>query len=215
MAGQFDTVLLPRLKKVVYSKAWKNGRPVARKGISHFIRYVRLESYEDALGNIEFTQSALRLPFADYGIRYMLGAETSRSATLLNVEKLSQPFDYMLSVRANGRTGPCVVDLPETFNFLIGLRVRTRRALYRDHEGDRHRYLVLRGRTTGGQETVVIWRGIEDWGPEDYEREREWVQQQGLTEGADVVYVNGDSAIDGARSLDPEFRRRMFEEVAA
>ena len=107
------------------------------------------------------------------------------------------------------------MDLPETFNFLIGLRVRTRRASYRNHGGDRLRCLVLRGRTTGDQETVVIWRTIEDWEPEDYEREREWVEEQGLTGDADVVYVNGDSAIEGARSLDPEFKRRMFEPVAS
>lgn len=68
---------------------------------------------------------------------------------------------------------------------------------------------------SGGQETVVIWRGIEGWKPEDYAREREWVQQQELIEGADVVYVNGDSVIEGACSLDPEFKHRMFEGVTA
>ena len=200
---------------------WRNGRPVAlpaagaNKEGPRVVRYLRLESYEDVLGNLEFRTERRRLPFGDYEIKYMLERETRDSHTLLNGNRLSRPFDYTLSIRTNGRSERRPVDLPETFNFLVGPRVRTRRALCRDHEGDRHRYLVLRGRTTGGQEAVVIWRGIEDWGPKDYEREREWVQQQGLTEGADVVYVNGDSAIDGARSLDPEFRRRMFEEVAA
>ena len=154
------------------------------------------------------------MPFDDYELRYLLTAETRSSNTLLNTEKLSQPFDYTLSIRTNGRAERRTVDLPETFNFLIGLRVRTRRAPYRNHEGYEHRYLVLRGRTTDGQEMVVIWREIEGWAPEDFEREWPWVQQQGLTEGAEVVYVNGDSAIDGACSLDPEFKRRMFGEAA-
>ncbi len=36
-----------------------------------------------------------------------------------------------------------------------------------------------------------------------------------LNHKRDVIYVNGDSSIDGAQSLDCEFKRRMFEEVAA
>ena len=216
----FDTVLMPRIKKVMFAPKWRNGRPEATATAEEaargprLLQCVRIESYEDTLRNIEFTQSAPRLPFADYEIRYMLSTETRSSNTLLNVEKLSQPFDYTLSVRTNGRTERRIVDLPETFNFLIGLRVRTRLALYREKDDGKHRYLVLRGKTQAGEETAVIWRNIEGWTAEDFEHEWEWVKQEELTEGAEVVYVNGDSVIEGACSLDPEFRHRMFEEVA-
>ena len=216
----FDDVLMQRVKKVVYAPEWESGKPHRRPTVQEIertprlVRYVRIESYDDALENVTFAEGAPRLPFDDYEIRYMLATETRGSKTMLDVSRLSRPFAYTLSVRTSGRSEQRAVDLPETFNFLIGLRVRTRRVLHRDHNGDKHRYLILRGTITGGQETVVIWRGIEDWGPEDYDREREWVQEQGLTEGADLVYVNGDSVIDGACSLDPEFKRRMFEEVA-
>ncbi|KUK10380.1 MAG: Adenine-specific DNA methylase [Clostridia bacterium 41_269] len=50
MADYFDTVLLPRIKKVIFSDQWKDGRAQENgKGISHFIKYFRLEQYEDVL----------------------------------------------------------------------------------------------------------------------------------------------------------------------
>lgn len=50
MADYFDTVLLPRIKKVVFSDKWKDGKAEENgKGISHFVKYFRLEQYEDVL----------------------------------------------------------------------------------------------------------------------------------------------------------------------
>jgi len=50
MGDYFHTVLLPRIKKVVFSDKWKDGKaqPDGR-GISHFVKYFRLEQYEEAL----------------------------------------------------------------------------------------------------------------------------------------------------------------------
>jgi len=48
---------------------------------------------------------------------------------------------------------------------------------------------------------------------EDYEREAAFVAEQNLTAGADEIYVNGDSRIPGARSLDPIFKERMLAPV--
>lgn len=46
----FHTVILPRVKKVVFSDKWKDGktRPDG-KGVSHFCKYFALEQYEDTL----------------------------------------------------------------------------------------------------------------------------------------------------------------------
>ena len=44
-------------------------------------------------------------------------------------------------------------------------------------------------------------------------RDKEFVAEQKLTEGADEVYVNGDSFIREARALEPVFKRRMFAEM--
>jgi len=49
MADYFDTVLLPRIKKVVFSDKWKAGKAQEGQGISHFCKYYHLEQYEDTL----------------------------------------------------------------------------------------------------------------------------------------------------------------------
>ena len=54
MEDYFHTVLLPRIKKVVYSKDWKDGKPVSRDGISHFFKYYTLEQYEETLRNARY-----------------------------------------------------------------------------------------------------------------------------------------------------------------
>lgn len=46
----FHTVILPRIKKVVFSDKWKDGKAQAEgKGASHFCKYFVLEQYEDTL----------------------------------------------------------------------------------------------------------------------------------------------------------------------
>ena len=46
----FHTVILPRVKKVVFSDKWKDGKAQKDgKGVSHFCKYFALEQYEDTL----------------------------------------------------------------------------------------------------------------------------------------------------------------------
>ncbi len=64
MADYFDTVLLPRVKKVAFSDAWKDG--VAQQGgqgMSHFVKYYKLEQYEDVLRQARYVEDAA--PFDD------------------------------------------------------------------------------------------------------------------------------------------------------
>jgi adenine-specific DNA-methyltransferase len=211
MGEYFETVLKPCIQKVIYSKDWRDGKPVSREGTSHAFKYMKLESYEDALDNVAFTheregQEALELYGDEYLLRYMLDFETRGSETLLNVEKLAAPFRYTLRLRDGGETREVPVDLPETFVYLLGLRVRSRK-VYRD--GGR-RYLVYRGQAPEQGEVVVIWRDVEGWDEEDFERDKDFVRENNLTEGADEIFVNGDSFIPEARSLEGVFKRRML-----
>ncbi|MBW2742259.1 MAG: site-specific DNA-methyltransferase [Deltaproteobacteria bacterium] len=57
MGDYFDTILKPRIQKVIYSKDWKNGKPVSREGSSHMFKYICLESYEDTLNNLELKRT--------------------------------------------------------------------------------------------------------------------------------------------------------------
>ncbi len=145
MGDYFDTVLLPRLKKVTYAPEWKDGKPKrlataeeAERG-PRIMKVVRLESYEDALNNLEpqrtETQAQLLLaPEAQgpdglkeqYVLRYMLDVETRGSQSLLNLQAFADPTAYSLKVKRPGsdESREVNVDLLETFNWLIGLTVR-------------------------------------------------------------------------------------------
>jgi len=221
MGRHLATVVVPRLKKITFCPDWQDGRPsrvIASREAERsprVIKYIRLESYEDALDSIQFDERAGLLNLEDridgYLLKYMLKWETKDSETLLNPAKLVSPFDYRLRVQANGDTVDQAVDLPETFNYLLGLKVRTRR-VYMD--GDR-RYLVFRGETreAPGRSTVVIWRDTSDWGEADLKRDKSFVAENRIMANADAAYVNGLSAIVGARSIEPLFKERMFADV--
>jgi len=140
----------------------------------------------------------------------MLKWETRASETLLNVEKLARPFHYKLHIHANGQTRQKQVDIPETFNYLLGLHVQTRRV----YDDGGRRYLVYRGRIDH-RSIAVIWRETEGWQKADFERDKKFVAEQKLTEGADEIFVNGDSFIPGGRALEPVFKARMFAPVEA
>ena len=222
MGDYFDTVLLPRIKKVTFSPEWEEGRPERSATPEEadrsprIIRYMRLESYEDALDSIGFSEDARRLKLEGsidgYLLKYMLKWETKESETLLNAAKLNRPFDYRLRVHAQGEVRERTADVAETFNYLLGLKVQSRR-VYSD---DGRRYLVFRGETreSPGRNVAVIWRETEGWTQEDFARDRDFVAEQSLAGSADVVYVNGDSCIPGARAIEPLFKDRMFAGVA-
>lgn len=129
----FDEAIIPRIKKSTYSSKWKNGKPVARDGISHCFKYLHLESYEDTLNNlllppnpavdIENPQNSDLA--RDYLLKYWLDFETAGSPSLLNVRQFADPTAYRLKVKQPGSKAQVekTVDLIETFNWLIGLHV--------------------------------------------------------------------------------------------
>lgn len=145
MGDYFDTVLLPRIKKVTFTPEWKDGKPkrVATpeeaERSPRIVKVVRLESYEDALNNLETRRTGtqqLLLGAAEaqgtdgfkeqYILRYMLDVETRGSQSLLNVQAFTDPTAYKLKVKRPGsdESREVNVDLLETFNWLIGLTVR-------------------------------------------------------------------------------------------
>ncbi len=219
MGEYFDIVLLPRIKKVAFAPEWKDGKPKRKatpeeaERSPRIVKYIRLESYEDALDSIELDETVQSMKryeeaFGDYyKIEYMLEREASDNKTLLNVEKLRSPFCYRVRFRADGQTRERPVDLPETFNYLLGLKVQTRR-VYAD--GERH-YLVYRGETRDapGQEVAIIWRATDGWTQADFERDRQFVAEHKLAAGVAVVYVNGDSHIPHATAIEPLFKERI------
>jgi adenine-specific DNA-methyltransferase len=165
MGAHFDTVLLPRIKKVVYSPDWRNGLPTDRTAsVSQFLKYIRLESYEDALNNLEFNRTPVQesLLYAhdakgvdgfkeQYLLRYMLDVDTRGSQSLLNLQAFQDPTSYKLKVKRPGSDESCEVnvDLLETFNWLIGLTVThiaSPQCVTADFERDSEKRLRVKGR---------------------------------------------------------------------
>ena len=62
MGEHFNTIILPRIKKVAFHSKWKDGKPVfenGEAGISHFVKYYELEQYEDALRRARYADADL------------------------------------------------------------------------------------------------------------------------------------------------------------
>ncbi|MBO8043998.1 site-specific DNA-methyltransferase, partial [Pseudomonas aeruginosa] len=102
----FETVLKPRIQKVVFSADWAGGKPTSSEaGISHCFKAIKLESYEDTLNNLQLRRTSAQgdllntLPQqanADYLLNYLLDVESRGS--LLSVDDFKKPFDYTLNV---------------------------------------------------------------------------------------------------------------------
>ena len=144
MGDYFDTVLLPRIKKVTFTPEWKKGKPERLATQEEFVRgprivkIIRLESYEDALNNLELKRTQEQQSLLDvaeaqgpdrlreqYMLRYMLEVEARGSRSLLNIAAFNDPTAYTLKVKRPGsdESREVNVDLIETFNWLIGLTV--------------------------------------------------------------------------------------------
>jgi len=218
MGDYFDFVLLPRIKKIAFAPEWKDGKPKRMASPEEversprIVKYIRMESYEDALDSIKFDQGSEQWSIAEstdeYLLKYILHWETKGCETLLNAPKLASPFTYRLQVHVNGEKQERAVDVAETFNYLLGLKVRKRDV----YNNTGQRYLVFRGETRNapGHQVAVIWRETEDWTEEDFARDRDFVAQNNLSGNADSVYINGDSTIPGAKPIEPVFKDRMF-----
>lgn len=231
----FDSLLLPRLKKVAYAPEWKGGKP---KRLATFeeaqrsprlFKIIRLESYEDTLNNLRLRRSTAQgdllntLPQQakeDYLLNYLLDVESRDS--LLSVEDFKKPFDYTLNVAVDsaGAFEPRKIDLVETFNFLIGLRVK-----HIDAQPQRG-FVTVTGTLPSGESCLVLWRDCDVL---DYEGIGKLCDKLAINPADnefDVVYINGDHNIptqleqtkeEGGftrkltlRQIEPEFLERMF-----
>lgn len=226
----FDTVVKPRILKVVYSADWKDGKPTTPEtGISHCFKVIKLESYEDTLNNLQLRRTSAQgdllntLPQQakdDYLLNYLLDVESRGS--LLSVDDFKKPFDYTLNVAVDtaGAFEPRKIDLVETFNYLIGLRVKHIESNIQ--EG----FVRVEGTLPSGETALVIWRDCEKIDYDKLKRYGNRFDLEGENNPFDVIYINGDhnmpaiySPTEGEegqawtrkiRQIEPEFLERMF-----
>lgn len=223
MGEYFDTVLKPRIQKVVYSKDWKDGKPVSREGISHMFKYMRLEGYDDTLDNLvahrtDGQQKTLEKMGAqareDYMLSYSLDIETKASDSLLNIDRFTDPFNYTLKIRKDNELKDQKIDLAETFNYLIGLYVEQVETI--------RGFKVVRGKLRTGEKTLVIWRNTKEKSNVALDEFFKKQKYNTLDFEFDLIFVNGDNNLENlkvaedkwkVRLIEEEFKKRMFEQA--
>ena len=217
----FDALPLTRMKLVLFGEKggvsdveeWKGGG---------FFKYIRLESYEDTLDSLKVTPRSSEQEelltgnpalAEDYRLRYALGEETAGSACLLG-KHFTDPFAYTLSVVRDGVRREVSVDLLETFNYLIGLRVESRQRI----DG----VLALTGMDAGGKRCLILWRNLNEM--DNTALEAWFVRHRPKFGPLDLIYVNGDHTLNALRereealtwtahTTEPIFRELTFEEA--
>lgn len=234
MGEYFDSVTKPRIKKCVYASEWKDGKPQQRDGgISQIIKYMRLESYEDALSNIELSDDGGRLAALlgeDYLIHYMVDLESRDS--LLDVESFSNPFAYTMKITEKNECKERSIDLCETFNYLIGLTVTSQSAisyfLSKPAEtpayegavdlvsdmGGQYAFRQIEGTLPDGRRALVIWRTVtEDVVASNAALDAYFTtyRKNAQDRKYDVIFVNGDSNLENLRGNSEGWKVQVTE----
>lgn len=224
MGDHFWTVVMPRMKKVLfYDKSGISKEKDVKERYNEnkaggFFKYQILEQYEDMLDNLEINtleKEQMELEFGDkYLLRYFLEYETKDNPSLLNIDKLQSPFSYKLKVNLEevGEPEEMVVDLPETFNYLLGIKVKKVKV-----RNSGRKYLFIEGEKDK-QEIAIIWREYDaNWKEKDYEEDKKFIREELKEWTPQVVYINGQSILTPVfedfradiRSIESEFKRLM------
>lgn len=105
--------------------------------------------------------------------------------------KFSSPFDFKLKVAIDsaGAYEERSIDLVETFNYLIGLRVK--HIDVQPVVG----FVAVTGFLPTGERTLVLWRDVERLDYEKLNRVCEKLMINPADSEFDVVYINGDHNI--------------------
>jgi adenine-specific DNA-methyltransferase len=229
MAGHFDTTILPRLERIIWTPAWKDGRAERLASddeasrASRLVKVLRLESYEDALHNLTASDTqgrsdvraaayAATVGAEAYRLHYLARLPLAESASMLQMDKLEHPFNYTLEILTDDGPQTQTVDLVETFNYLLGLDVQRleRWENAKDKvQGRPRRYRIVKGRERRGKRVLVVWRDMTGLDPKV---EREFLEARLKREEAfDRLLINGDSATPGFESLDGLFKQLMTD----
>ena len=221
-------ISLARLRKVIFSSNWKEGKALDRNtGSPHILKIQKIEGYEDVLNNLEVSRPQQTADLfdmmsedttSDYILNYMLEKESKES--LLSTDDFKKPFDYKMSIAADsaGASEEKKIDLVETFNYLIGLHVNA-------FESNIERgYVRIEGKLPSGERALILWRDCEKIQYDDFTKFANRFDLFAKQKTFDVIYVNGDHNLPTAftndegevtrtlklRQIEPEFLEQMF-----
>jgi adenine-specific DNA-methyltransferase len=125
MGGYFDTVLLPRVKKVVFSDKWKDGKAQPDgKGTGHFVKYYQLEQYEDVLRRARYEDAEPLFVQADPYSQYVFLRDSKMLDNARTGEKVVELDPEKDEIRVDLSKLYKNIDLAETLSCITGKWIR-------------------------------------------------------------------------------------------
>ena len=123
MGDYFESTLKERIRRVMFSKNWKKGKPNENKridGTVGIVKYQCLEQYEDVLNNLTTIppndNTEIELP-----VKYLYRPEEQQIRLMMDMRA---PFSNRITYGKDSTEG--FVDVLETYCYLKGLRIQRR-----------------------------------------------------------------------------------------
>lgn len=174
MGDYFQKTLKERIRRVMFSENWKDGKPDSKKkidGTVGIVKYQRLEQYEDVLNNL-MTSTPNYDPKTEVPVKYLYRPEEQQLRLMIDMRF---PFSNRITYGKDNTEG--FVDTLETYCYLKGLAIHRR---LRFDLNDRV-YRVVQSGTR-----LVVFRNI----PED------------IDDTAQLLEILEDERLEGVTQLD-------------
>ena len=163
MGDYFEKTLKERIRRVMFSENWKNGKPDKKKidGTVGIIKYQRLEQYEDVLNNLTTTKQ-IDDGQVEYPVRYLYRPEEQEIRLMMDMR---EPFSNRITYDKDNTEG--FVDVLETYCYMKGLSIQRRLRfdfddqVYRVIRSDK-RVVVFRNVTEGVDDTDNLLKILND-----------------------------------------------------
>ena len=177
MGDYFDSTLKERIRRVMFSRNWKNGKPEKNKkidGTVGIVKYQRLEQYEDVLDNLTTSppdyDAKTELP-----VKYLYRPEEQQIRLTMDMRF---PFSNRITYGKDSRED--AIDVLETYCYLKGLPIQWR--LRFDFEEQVYRVVRSGSR-------VVVFRNVTE----------------GVDDTPQLLEILGDERLAGVTQLDVNY----------
>lgn len=114
MGNHFESVILPRIKKLCLSNKWKAGKPINNDGTAQFFKYYELEQYEDALKNCKYGAGDLFSKTSDKAYQDYVFMKDEKMLSALEIDYKNKKVKVDLNKLYSD------IDIAETLSNLTG-----------------------------------------------------------------------------------------------
>lgn len=138
--------------------------------------------------------------------------ESAGSKSLLDLAEFRDPFAYKLAIATSsaGETKETTVDMVETFNWLLGLKVK--------HIDTAKGFLTVTGEKRAGGRCLILWRTLSTDSKADNESLEKFLTKLAVNPADtefEFIYVNGAHTLNDPHNkvhlIEETFQRLMFD----